>query len=179
MKKYSVLLLLVVILLVAGGVYVASQNTTKMSDKETDKMMAGESSNVEKDDSMMREEDSMMQDDDASGDRMMQQSAYVSYEKGILEKTANTKRILFFYANWCPTCKPADANFQANEAKIPDGVSLIRVNYNDTDTDDEEKKLADTYAVTYQHTFVQIDAQGKVVTKWNGGQIDELLSNLK
>jgi len=39
--------------------------------------------------------------------------------------------------------------------------------------------LAKQYQVPYQHTFVQIDAQGKVVTRWNGGQTDQLLEKLK
>lgn len=86
---------------------------------------------------------------------------------------------LYFYANWCPICKPADADFKANSSKIPPDVTVIRVNYNDTDTGQEEKDLAKKYGITYQHTFVQIDAQGKEVTKWNGGQTDELLANIK
>ena len=51
----------------------------------------------------------------------------------------------------------------------------------------EEAKLAaslicqflEKYGITYQHTFVQIDAEGKEITKWNGGKIDELLTNIK
>ena len=43
----------------------------------------------------------------------------------------------------------------------------------------EEKDLAKKYAITYQHTFVQIDGLGKEVTKWNGGKTDDLLTNIK
>jgi thioredoxin-related protein len=53
------------------------------------------------------------------------------------------------------------------------------VNYNDTATDQAEKELAKKYGVTYQHTFVQIDAEGNEVTKWNGGKIEELLHNIR
>ena len=56
---------------------------------------------------------------------------------------------------------------------------VIRTNYNDPDTDQEEKDLAKKYGITYQHTFVQVDAQGKELTKWNGGQTDELVTNIK
>jgi hypothetical protein len=56
---------------------------------------------------------------------------------------------------------------------------VIRVNYNDPDTDATEKELAKKYGITYQHTFVQIDSTDQVVTKWNGGRLKELLSNLK
>jgi thiol-disulfide isomerase/thioredoxin len=118
----------------------------------------------------------------ASGEGAMMMhtdSRYIPYAKNVLADTKAQKRVLFFYANWCPTCRPADESFSKNEAKIPQDVRLIRVNYNDTDTDDEEKALAKQYGITYQHTFVQIDAKGAVVTKWNGGQIDELVSHIK
>ena len=112
-------------------------------------------------------------------DKMMFDSRYVEYSKTALEKAASNRRVLFFYASWCPTCRPADASFKENISKIPKDVTLIRVNYNDPETDQEEKDLAKKYGITYQHTYVQIDNTGKEITKWNGGQINELLSNIK
>jgi thioredoxin 1 len=106
-------------------------------------------------------------------------SRYVEYSKATIDGTRNTRRVLFFYANWCPTCRPADASFSQNESNIPTDITVIRVNYNDTETSQEEKNLATKYGVTYQHTFVQIDENGNVVTKWNGGQLDELLRNVR
>lgn len=104
---------------------------------------------------------------------------YMPYSEGTLEKAADSRRVLFFFANWCSTtCIPADRNFQKNTAKIPVDVRVIRVNYNDSDTNSEERALAIKYGVVYQHTFVQIDSKGNVVTKWNGGDIDELLSHI-
>lgn len=55
---------------------------------------------------------------------------------------------------------------------------IFRVNYNDPETDDQEKELAKKYEITYQHTFVQVDEGGNVITKWNGGGLTELLENL-
>lgn len=89
------------------------------------------------------------------------------------------RRVLFFYANWCPTCRPADVNIRANEDKLPEDLTVVRVNYNDTDTDLAEKALAQKYGVTYQHTFVQIDTDGAEIAKWNGGALPELLENIK
>ena len=106
-------------------------------------------------------------------------SAYVEYSKSALDSPSKARRVLFFYANWCPICKPADESIKANLDKIPPDVKIIRVNYNDFDTDQEEKDLAKKYSITYQHTFVQIDSSGNEVTKWNGGKIDELLKNIK
>lgn len=126
---------------------------------------------------MMSQNESTDTQDSMMGNQ--QSSRYIEYSKEILDQSLDNRRVLFFYANWCPTCRPADASFKENENKIPEDVTLIRVNYNDTDTDQNEKDLAEQFGITYQHTFVQIDSEGNEVTKWNGGQIDELLANLK
>jgi hypothetical protein len=46
---------------------------------------------------------------------------------------------------------------------IPAGVTILEVNY-DTATDLKQK-----YGVTTQHTLVQIDANGTLVSKMSGG----------
>ncbi len=104
---------------------------------------------------------------------------YLSYSTSILTQTKDRKRILYFYANWCPICRPADVEFKANQDKIPSDTVVIRVNYNDSDTDGEEKQLAQQYGVSYQHTYVQIDENGDEVTRWNGGALKELLTNTR
>ena len=104
---------------------------------------------------------------------------YVEYSKTVLEQSVGMRRVLFFYASWCSTCRPADADFKKNIDLIPADLVLIRVNYNDPETDAEEKALAGQYGITYQHTFVQIDAQGNVLTEWNGGQFNELIAKVK
>jgi thioredoxin 1 len=104
--------------------------------------------------------------------------SYSPYSSGVLEENKDKRRILFFYANWCPTCKPADKSFTENISNIPEGIVVIRVNYNDPDTDSEEEELAKKYEVTYQHTFVEIDGEGKAVQRWNGGNFEDFLSNL-
>jgi len=104
---------------------------------------------------------------------------YIKYSKSTLSQYANQKRVLFFYANWCPTCKPINEELTNNSGSIPDGVVVIRVNYNDDETDKDEEALAKKYAITYQHTFVQIDENGEVVERWNGGGLNEIIENLQ
>lgn len=104
---------------------------------------------------------------------------YVVYSPQNLLDAKNSKRVLFFYASWCPTCIPADADFRQNATVIPEGVTVIRVNYNDPETDASEKELAEKYQITYQHTFVQIDENDKVVSKWNGGKTENLIQNIQ
>lgn len=107
-----------------------------------------------------------------------QVSAYLPYQSGLLQANADKRRILFFYASWCSTCRPANAEFEKRVGELPEGVVVIRVNYNDPDTDVEERALASQYGVTYQHTYVELDPAGDKVQTWNGGSVDELLAKL-
>lgn len=175
MKKPVIIFVLIAVVVVLGvGAYSLSQNSSQSDSmtKKDEPMLPKEDAGMEKTEDPMMKAETVMDDN-------MSTSGYVQYSKAALDEAASNRRVLFFYASWCPTCKPADERFSQNTSKIPEDVTVIRVNYNDPETDQEEKDLARKYGVTYQHTFVQIDSSGKEVTKWNGGQIDELLSNSK
>jgi thioredoxin 1 len=73
------------------------------------------------------------------------------------------KPVIFFSASWCSSCQAAARDFSANSDKIPSDVTILKANY---DTDIELKKK---YRVVVQDTFVQVDADGNEVTKWNSG----------
>lgn len=68
--------------------------------------------------------------------------------------------VLFFYANWCPTCIKVNKNIEENLKKIPKNLTILRVNF------DDATELLQTYGITEQHTFVQIDNTGKLIKKW-------------
>lgn len=89
-----------------------------------------------------------------------------SYEVYAPEKVARAAMgdvVIFFHASWCPTCRTVDADIKAHLDEIPEDLSILNINY---DTSDELKKK---YGVTYQHTFVQVDAEGNLIHKWQGG----------
>lgn len=98
---------------------------------------------------------------------------YVPYSQPSFDAAVDKKRVLFFHAPWCPTCRPADTAFQKDEALIPEDVVLFKTDY-DTSADLKKK-----YQITYQHTFVLVDTNGNAITKWNGGQMTELIANVK
>lgn len=165
----------VLIMIGAGISYISNQSSDSQGTRQKEASMTSSQN-----DSMMEKEETMS-DPAASSDQdtMMAKGSYVPYSQTALESTAKTKRILFFYANWCPTCRPVNLELQENEAKLPQGVRVVRVNYNDTDTDEAEKELAKQYGITYQHTFILIDEDGKELKKWNGGGLDEIIAMTK
>ena len=70
--------------------------------------------------------------------------------------------VLFFAADWCPTCQTTKKNLEADPAAIPAGLAIVRVDYDNSD------ELKPQSGVTTQHTFVQVDADGNEVAKWTG-----------
>ncbi len=97
---------------------------------------------------------------------------YIDYDKEAFNNAAGKKRVYFFHAKWCPTCKAANEEFIQNIDKIPEDVMLFKTDY------DTEKELKTQYGITYQHTFVLVDNEGKEIRKWNGGGITELINNI-
>lgn len=188
----KVLVLIIGLGIVIGGAWWWVNSQSSERDK---KMMESESVMKPSEGKVMMENDSKMEE----GEKMEQSTTetkegsamkpevvmmeksdqYTTYSKENLEQAKSSRRVLFFYASWCPNCQPADAELSKKMSEIPSDVTVIRVNYNDPDTDQDEKDLARQYGVTYQHTFVQIDSAGQVVTKWNGGALAELLKNIK
>lgn len=168
---------IILVIIVGGGMLFLNQqnsNDAMMADKSEDAVMEDDQMDNSTSDENMSHGSSHP---DQIGDSVSSHH-YLSYSADALSQASDGKRVLFFYADWCPTCRPVDAQIQANTDKIPENTTIIRVNYNDTDTDQEEKDLARKYDVTYQHTFVLIDENGNEVEKWNGGGLDEVLSRI-
>lgn len=156
--KSNILIFIVLALVIAGGsYYVSLPKPPTEATTETNNNLNAEPTVVA-----------------TTGDSMVQEeSRYIVYSKTAFETAKGKKRIYFFHAPWCPTCRPADAAFQKDAAHIPENVVLFKTDY---DTSAELKKQ---YAVTYQHTFIQVDENGREVTRWNGGAIAELTANIR
>lgn len=101
--------------------------------------------------------------------------AYLDYSTENFDRAvlARHKIVLFFHAPWCPFCRAADKAFTERLGEIPQNVTVLKTDY-DTSSDMKTK-----YGVTYQHTFVQVDSNMNLITKWNGGDIDTLKQNIK
>lgn len=105
------------------------------------------------------------------------QNQYLAYSSENLAKAQsnNGKAVIFFHANWCPTCQAAERDFRANFDRVPTDVTILKTDY------DSSTELKSKYNVVYQDTFVQVDKDGNEITKWSsGGQgVGALLGNLK
>lgn len=102
-------------------------------------------------------------------------SNYLSFDSSKFgEDLASGKKVsLFFWANWCPTCRAQEPiNVKTLESISDPDVVVYKVNILDSETTEEGEALASKYGVTYQHTFVALDGTGEKIDLYNG-QFDQ------
>ncbi len=92
---------------------------------------------------------------------------YLRYQSSLLDP--NKKNILFFQADWCPSCRALDSDINQNLSQIPADTQILIVKYDSqSGATNEELELKDKYQIMYQHTFVQVDENGNELAKWAG-----------
>ena len=134
--------------------------------KDEDMMMKKENSmeNSNNNEGMMMKDDEMMMKDEETPWN------YLNYDSSLIWKTDKT--VLFFHASWCPICRTADSNISSSD--IPSWLTVLKVDY------DKNTDLRKKYKVSYQHTFVQVDADWNLVNKWAWWiTIEDIKENLK
>ena len=99
---------------------------------------------------------------EATTDKSAKVGSYEAYAPEKLARAASGDVVLFFHASWCPSCRGLNADIEKNINALPENVSILKVNY------DTESELKKKYGVTYQHTLVQVGADGSLIKKWSG-----------
>ena len=173
MSKGNVVLVVVILIALIGGgfLFFNRDNDPAMESKN---MMEDESMEKEVEEVTM-EDDSMMMETSFSGNVLAGDvSPLINFNKADYKKALKEKKliVLYFYANWCPTCKEetAKALYPAFDELNDKDVIGFRVNYNDNETDTDEKDLAREFGVAYQHTKVFLKNGERVLKSpesWN------------
>lgn len=176
-KNLGVIIGIVVVIAILGMIYSSSGNKGVMNDETKDKAMMGskDQSAIDKD---MIEDKSMAKETNKEmnkTDSMMKVGTYEAYApEKILKASSDNHVVLFFRASWCPSCQAIDKDIRANLTKIPNDLTILDVNY------DNSNDLKKKYGVTYQHTFVQVDKEGNMIKKWSGSPtLSVLVSEVK
>lgn len=178
-KKTSVIVSIIVGLAVLGGgvmAYTNSQN--KAEEKER---MAMEQKT--EDQAMMKKEDVAMEADKMTKtDESMEKDAAMSKHGAYVtladynadpSKYADTQKVYFFHASWCPICQGIDKEITADSSTIPANVTLIKTDF------DNSTELRQKYGVTYQYTFVQVDNSGNETAQWSATSLKKAIDGIK
>lgn len=98
---------------------------------------------------------------------------YTDYSTTNLAANPDGINIIFFHAPWCPVCRAAEKDINANLDKIPKKFQILKTDY---DTSAELKKK---YGVTTQSTYVKVDKDGNklaMMNDFNGDQVNSGIS---
>lgn len=114
-------------------------------------------------------------------------SPFLDFNSPDYEKALKSGKpiMLYFYASWCPLCQDEVANATVPAFNEWDSSDMIgfRVNFKDSDTDEQERELARKFGVAYQHTKVILNAEGERILKspesWNKERYREEFKKLK
>ncbi len=93
-------------------------------------------------------------------------SSYNRYTKAAFEKAKADGNVIFveFHADWCPTCiaqKPVNEKAFAS-SEMPKNAIGFEVHYNDSFTNDEDRRIARDFGVVYQHTQFVLGPTGNM-----------------
>jgi len=147
------------------------------------KIMLGEPSGSDE----TEENNAADQDIKFSGNKLAgNASVLLDFNQADYELAINSKKIvvLYFYANWCPTCKVKFPKMISAFNKLDSNdVVGFRINFNDSETDDNENALAKEFGVVYQDTKVLLKDGERVLKSPEGwdekrylDEIDKLIN---
>lgn len=180
--KNQIIIGIVAVLLIIIGIYAFSPKSKDSMEsdstmKKDDAMMEKKDEGViQKEDAMMeKNEDVMMKDGEMmEGETMTKNGSYEPYSPEKLSLASDGKVLLFFHAVWCPVCRNIEAEINSNLEALPAGTHILKVDY------DKEISLRQKYGVTVQHTFVQVDASGNLIQRFNdAAKLSTVLSRIK
>ena len=96
-----------------------------------------------------------------------------SAETDLKALSAKGKTVVFFFATWCPNCVLTLTELSQKWSEVDPAITLVIADY------DTETALKAEYGVTYQDTFVLLDAEAKAAKLWNAGGVAGLNENVR
>ncbi len=105
-------------------------------------------------------------------------SVYKDYTKTDFDNALAEKRVmvLFFTANWCKEClNQGIVNEEAFMELTTEGVVGLSIHILDSETTTETDAISRKFDVTKESSFVILDKNGKVNSKYTGSITKELL----
>jgi len=160
-----------------------SKNPTVANTNVTDEMEKSEVMMKKEDENMDDSEEEMMDKPDKTMEKdlvaidtepiKVSKGTYATYNANAVANSNADDIVLFFKANWCPSCNALNKNITANMNSIPAGTEIYTVDF------DTSQDLRKKYGVTTQHTLVHIKSDGTMINKFTGNPtLESILASL-
>ena len=152
----------------------STKDSTLEQNKMAEEKIMMDKKAMEEEIEMMQKDETSMMDKEMEKSDVMTKGSYEAYSSEKLARAETGDVVLFFHASWCPSCRGLNSDIEANANAIPEGVSILKVDY------DKETELKKKYGVTTQHTLVQVDKDGNLIKKWSGSpKLSNLVSEIQ
>lgn len=91
------------------------------------------------------------------------------YDQSIFDQYEHN--ILFFTAQWCPSCQQLEEVVESKKSFIPPHVSIMKVDF-------EDQNMKEKYEVVKQHTFILLDKEKNEIKRWtNSDTLEDIIYN--
>jgi thiol-disulfide isomerase/thioredoxin len=169
-------LFIAIAIVVGGGVYylvsVGNGDSDSISDESADAGITTENNNMDEaeNDNEDTGDEEQMGNTEETDTSETNPGTFSQYSADRVAE-AEGDVVLFFAADWCPTCQALIRDIEANTNEIPSDLTILEVDY------DDERDLRREYDVVIQHTLVKVDNNGEELDSWVGGNRLETILN--
>ena len=99
--------------------------------------------------------------------------AYLAYSPELVANSNADKIVLFFHADWCPSCRALDRNIISNADDIPADVEIYKVDY------DQETALRQQYGIVRQHSVLTVSSNGEATgSVFHPSTLSQIISSI-
>ncbi len=166
MKKLLIVFVVLALAALASIGLFSSQNQPGLTQEQANSQIITPDNTNEVLDTPTVQQESSQNTNAASG-----MAQYLSYSADAVQE-AKGRTVLFFHAQWCPFCREADMDIIEKLSTLPADLTILKTDF------DQETNLKKKYGVVYQHTFVQVDAEGNELRQWSGGGAENILQQI-
>lgn len=155
MESKHVLYVLIAIAVITGIGYVVTQeDRTPAASTATSESPAASESGATNEPAADTNDTETGSETDTTTPATSEPGVYREYDPQLVAQSEAEHIVLFFHADWCPSCRALEQDILKNGSEIPPDVAIYKVDY------DTETELKQRYGITVQHSLVEIDAQG-------------------
>lgn len=159
MKNISLAIMLVVLFTLVGCSQTEQEQVTDILTEQEPTMEQAEQTLEAMSEEDNNEEQEAMEEESDESEEADRETAYSAavYTDNQAVLAESGPKVIYFHADWCPTCRALEERVNKTLSEFPDGTKIVKVNY------DTEKELKKQYGIKVQTSLVILDESGNQV----------------